>query len=52
MPDFTVIDGGNDPGRFDREVSKQNLEAFILALLRDPAAGTIRTERSSSSFVS
>lgn len=34
MPDFTVIDGGNDRGRADREVSQQNLEDFIVALLR------------------
>ena len=39
MPDFTVFDGGNDPGRFDREVSQQNLETFIIALLRDLTSG-------------
>jgi hypothetical protein len=39
MSDFSVIDGGNDPGRFDREVSQQNLETFIIVLLRDLASG-------------
>lgn len=34
MPDLTVIDGGNDRGRADREVSQRNLEDFIVALLR------------------
>jgi hypothetical protein len=39
MPDFTVIDGGNDPGHLDRKVSQQNLEDFIIVLLRDLASG-------------
>jgi hypothetical protein len=39
MPDLTVIDGGNDPGHLDREVSQQNLEDFVIALLRTLASG-------------
>jgi hypothetical protein len=33
------IDGDNDRGRFDREVSQQNLETLIIVLLRDLASG-------------
>ena len=39
MPDFTVIDGGDDPGRWEREVSQQNLEDFVVVLLRGLASG-------------
>jgi hypothetical protein len=39
MPDFTVIDGGGDRGRADRELSQQYFEDFVVALLRSLASG-------------
>jgi hypothetical protein len=39
MPDFTVIDGGGDSERWDRELSQQSFADFVVVLLRSLASG-------------
>jgi hypothetical protein len=39
MPDFTVIEGGGDRKRSDRNLSQQYFEDFVLTLLRALARG-------------
>lgn len=49
MPDFTVIDGGGEKRDWDREISQQHFEDFILALLRGLASGD-QTYRAKEQF--
>jgi hypothetical protein len=39
MPDFTVIEGGGEPRDWNRELSQQHFETFIVTLLRSLASG-------------
>jgi hypothetical protein len=39
MPDFTIIDGDDDSGGENRELSQQFFEDFVVALLRSLASG-------------
>ena len=38
MPDLTVIEGGGERRDWDRELSQQHFEAFVVVLLRSLAA--------------
>jgi hypothetical protein len=39
MPDFTVIEGGGEPTRWEQELSQQYLEDFVITLLRTLGGG-------------
>ena len=39
MPDFTVIEGGGEPKDWERQISQQRFESFVVVLLRSLAAG-------------
>ncbi|MFG1416963.1 hypothetical protein V5F38_03990 [Xanthobacter sp. V0B-10] len=39
MPDLTIVEDGGERRDWDREISQQHFEAFVVALLRSLAAG-------------
>ena len=39
MPDLTVIEGGGEPRDWERQISEQHFESFVVVLLRTLAAG-------------
>jgi len=39
MPDLTVIEGGGEPKDWERQISQQHFESFVVTLLRSLAGG-------------